>query len=99
MFRWMRRDGLKRAVFVVLALLLVFQGLTLLRRGESSYRNYWGGLVFVPLAIVVGALLLWTATRRSDLLNDRPKGNRVRPSRPWSGDRRRGKRSPPTGPR
>jgi hypothetical protein len=36
----------------------VIGGTAYLARGEWAYPNYWGGVVFVPVAIVVGILML-----------------------------------------
>lgn len=80
MLRWMRGDGLKRATFVALGLLLAFQGVSAMLRGESGYRNYWGGLVFPPVAIGLGLLLVF-ATLRRGLWSRERGGRRGRPRR------------------
>ncbi len=37
---------------------IVLAGVQRLLRGDFFYNNYWGGLVFGPLAIAIGAFCL-----------------------------------------
>jgi hypothetical protein len=62
--RFLRRR--MRAVVVGAAMFLMLSGLASLFTGRVSYHNYWGGLVFAPLTIVLGILLLYIATFRFD---------------------------------
>jgi hypothetical protein len=39
-------------------------GLIWLHRGNFNYQNYWGGVVFAPLPIAVGLLILLAAIFR-----------------------------------
>jgi len=41
------------------AILIIVFGVLSLFRGELNYSNYWGGIVFVPIAILFGVLLLY----------------------------------------
>jgi len=70
-------DNKKREIFgkIVLsffALLLILFGVLHLFRGEMNYPNYWGGVVFAPIAILFGCLLLfvvlfkWKSIEKSD---------------------------------
>jgi hypothetical protein len=42
----------------LLGLALTGMGSASLRRGDLFYENWWGGLVFGPMAIVFGILLM-----------------------------------------
>jgi len=41
-------------------------GLLQMTRGNVSYENYWGGLVFAPFTIFLGALVLYIALFRHE---------------------------------
>ncbi len=49
---------MQRAVVAAISLLLIALGVGTLLNCSLSYKNYWGGLVFAPFAILVGGLLL-----------------------------------------
>ncbi len=61
-----KRRKLKTSQRVGLALIgfgiLAFGALTLLA-GSLHYTNFWGGLVFAPFALVIGALFINFAVR------------------------------------
>ena len=66
MLRWLRRhDRTQIRLFAgFFGVLLVGQGIAVLWLGQQpGGRNYWGGLVFPPLAIVIGLVLLVGAFR------------------------------------
>jgi hypothetical protein len=43
----------------LIALALIATGTFPLLGGELSYKNWWGGLVFAPITIIAGLLLLY----------------------------------------
>jgi hypothetical protein len=49
-----------------IAAFLILYGLAHVVSGRLNYENYWGGLVFAPLTIVVGILLVYIAAFRFD---------------------------------
>ena len=49
---------LLRAIVLLMGLGLLLGGIRALTGGALHYRNYWGGVVFAPLAIVMGGALL-----------------------------------------
>lgn len=69
------RSWFARSVFGVLSLCILFFGtMAILKSPLMSYTNYWGGLVFGPFAIVVGALLIMVAVIFPERLGrDRPR--------------------------
>ena len=48
-----------RAVLILIGLVLIGQGVLSITGGDLNYRNYWGGLVYAPLGILVGAFLIY----------------------------------------
>jgi hypothetical protein len=59
---------LYRLVAVLAGLVLICLGLSALLRGESSYANWFGGLVFAPLAVLFGVFILSCAIFKPDWL-------------------------------
>jgi uncharacterized membrane protein HdeD (DUF308 family) len=47
-----------RALFSVFGLVIISAGVVSLRHGDSSYQNWWGGVVFAPLGIILGVLFI-----------------------------------------
>ncbi len=81
--RWIRRHqgALMRLVPGVLGFALLAQGIGALWLDVPGWPNYWGGLVFPPLAILLGAVFLGVALSGSSLLSRVPKdkdGNPIR---------------------
>ncbi|NCC52459.1 MAG: hypothetical protein EOM20_14745 [Spartobacteria bacterium] len=54
-----KREQFGRAGLGCASVLLITGGLLYLLQSVSFYRNYWGGIVFAPLAILVGMAALW----------------------------------------
>ena len=51
-----------RSMFLLFAIALTLGGLQAVLFGDLHYENYWGGLVFAPLAIVAGVFVMpWLA--------------------------------------
>jgi hypothetical protein len=48
----------QRIMLFLAAVALLTSGLREMLRGDFHYANYWGGVVFAPVAILVGAGLL-----------------------------------------
>jgi len=53
-----RRELLARLGIGFFGVILVMMGLSSIYSGNLNYSNYWGGVVFAPLAIVIGILVL-----------------------------------------
>ena len=72
MLRWMSRHKklLMRLVFGFFGLMLVFQGVAALWLGEIGTKNYWGGLVFPPFAILLGLVVLGGALKGTSIVKD-----------------------------
>jgi len=47
-----------RALFVIFGIMCLAFGLTALKNPTLSYRNWWGGLVFGPFAIIFGLVFI-----------------------------------------
>ena len=65
-----RSIWLGRAVLLFIGLSLVFAGLRALESGDLHYPNYWGGLVFAPLALVLGVAVLLLLVVKWRTLNE-----------------------------
>jgi hypothetical protein len=63
-----QRALLARVVAGLLGSALVAIGLLHIVAGQPHYRNYWGGLVFAPFAILLGGFLIYFGLGRSDAL-------------------------------
>ncbi len=59
-----KQERLVRFTFVFVGLILVLFGAAKLLKGETNYSNYWGELVFAPVAILVGILALYISLFR-----------------------------------
>lgn len=51
---------------------LIGSGLISILQGESNYLNYWGGVVWAPLAIAIGIVLLFAIVFRWNKLQQQP---------------------------
>ena len=59
-----------RTGLIVVALTVIGTGLIpLLSKGEMFYKNWWGGLVFVPLVLIVGGFFLYLVIFKYENLN------------------------------
>ena len=77
-------DRLGRIFFSVIILILLARCVYFLASGELNYRNYWGGVVFVPIAIVIlllFLLVLWKWDKWKKVRSDK-KGRYI----DWPGD-------------
>jgi uncharacterized membrane protein YcjF (UPF0283 family) len=52
----------------LIALAVAATGIRHLLKGDTSYQNWWGGLVFAPLTIIGGILLLYVVIFKWDKL-------------------------------
>jgi len=70
----MNKSNLKniflRAGAILIALAVLSTGLRHLLKGNTSYQNWWGGLVFAPLTIVGGLLLLFIVIFKWDKIRN-----------------------------
>jgi hypothetical protein len=62
--RSLRSPGLRTTFFVGAGLMLIASGVASVWKGEFMYTNYWGGQVFGPLAIMLGAAMLLIVVSR-----------------------------------
>jgi hypothetical protein len=60
---------------------LILCGLAHIVGGRLHYKNYWGGLVFAPLTIAVGVLLLCIAVFRLERFRSAWRDRKGRPVR------------------
>ncbi len=59
-----KQARLIRFSFVFVGLILILFGAATLLKGETNYSNYWRGIVFAPVAILVGILALYISLFR-----------------------------------
>jgi hypothetical protein len=59
-----------RTAFTVFSLVIILFGAGSLFRGHIGYRNWWGGVVFAPFAIIIGTLCLFIAGFRPKLFSN-----------------------------
>ena len=83
MLRTMRRHLglLKRIIPGLVGVVLILQGASALGKSEAAYENYWGGLVYPPVAILLGLVLLALVIWRPLALSKRLQDKRGRPIR------------------
>jgi hypothetical protein len=67
-----------RIVCALVALVALATGLISIAELGWSYRSYWGGLVFAPVLIVIGFLLLYAALFRWNRLTGESSPHRRR---------------------
>lgn len=68
-----------RVLLILISLLIVLLGVGSLLRGDPNYLNWWGGLVFAPIAIVIGLAGLMIGLFGSMTLADKEnKRSRIR---------------------
>jgi hypothetical protein len=72
MMKRTRRSKRGRIAAIVASLFLIALGTATVLEGNLEWRNYWGGLVFAPVAILFGLLLLYAAIFRWDKMNKPP---------------------------
>jgi hypothetical protein len=60
---------------------LIAYGAVHLMRGELSYENYWGGLVFAPAVILIGIVVVYIGLFRHDRLGRAWRDKKGRPVR------------------
>jgi uncharacterized membrane protein len=70
-----------QVICAIFALSLILLGIATLRRGDLNYRNYWGGLVFAPVAIAIGLVFLCMVMFRWRKLSQDPTPLRGRVTR------------------
>ena len=78
------RDFRGRVFFTVMIIVVLARCAYYLVRGDLDYRNYWGGVVFVPVAIPILLLMLlvvWKWGKWKKVRSDK-KGNYIK----WPGD-------------
>jgi hypothetical protein len=78
----LRSERLGRALFMLVALSVPLLGVRTLLKGDLFYSNYWGGLVFGSLAIVIGLLGLYLAVFRWRKLAPPPERLKGRAAHP-----------------
>lgn len=71
--RFWDSSWLARLVLALLGLALVSFALSSLFRGRLTYPNYWGGVVFAPFAIALGAFVLAFVVLQWNKLNERER--------------------------
>jgi hypothetical protein len=68
---WYARPGM----FLV-GLALLSPSLLVLLKGAAFYQNYWGGVAFAPIGVVVGAFAMYLATFGWKALESREKSRK-----------------------
>ncbi len=76
-----KRRLLARLVLSLICFVMIAAGIRAIMTGDLTYKNYWGGVVFGPFAIIVGFVFLYVIIFRWGNL-DRPmtdkKGRKMR---------------------
>ena len=66
------KDLHTRIVLGVFSVIIISMGISAILTGTINYSNFWGGVVFAPIAIIIGTLILiivtfrWNSTVDSD---------------------------------
>jgi len=56
-----------RSVFLLLGLAAIALGVVPVLRGDLFYENWWGGLVFSPIAIILGLVMILGAVFKPNI--------------------------------
>jgi hypothetical protein len=83
------RDKIGRIFLIAFSILLILMGLADIMRGSLGWRNYWGGLLFPPFAILSGLLLIYVAVFRWRKLQEKPGDKKGRVPSTFEDDWRR----------
>ena len=62
-----------RAILALISLVIVMFGAATLFNGKIDYYNLWGGIVFAPIAIIIGSLGLIIAALKPKIFAQPPK--------------------------
>lgn len=54
-----KQDKLGKIFISFFALIIIFYCVASLIKDELNYPNYWGGVVFAPVGIIIGLLVLY----------------------------------------
>ena len=63
------RRKVNRIAVVIAGSILIITGIISIFTGQLHYTNYWGGLVFSPVAILAGILAIYIAIYRPGKMN------------------------------
>jgi formate/nitrite transporter FocA (FNT family) len=80
---------IERLSLIVFAIILISTGVVHIIRGSMGWKNYWGGLVFLPFAVVFGLLLIYVVIFRWRKLQERPRDKKGREPEPFEDDWRK----------
>ena len=58
------RHRIEQFSLIVFSVILMSTGVVHIIRGSMGWKNYWGGLVFPPFAIIFGLLLIYVGIFR-----------------------------------
>jgi hypothetical protein len=83
------RNSIGRFCLISFAILLIFTGVAHILLGSLGWKNYWGGLVFPPFAMLFGLLLVYVAIFRWRKLQERPGDKKGRVPDTFKGDWRK----------
>jgi len=61
---------------VLLVAVLALTAVTAITSGQLGWRNYWGGLVYPPLALLAAALCALAIIKRRDISERHPRRRR-----------------------
>jgi len=54
-----RKEILSKIFLTFISLLMLFYSITTMLNDGMNYSNYWGGVVFAPIGIVISLLVLY----------------------------------------
>jgi hypothetical protein len=79
--KMLRPRRLNWVIFALFAFCLIFKGIGALLKGDLGYGNYWGGLVFAPMAIAIGLFSFYIMLFRWRKFSQQPKQLKGRAAR------------------
>ncbi len=65
------KNAFRRIVLILISLILLGTGINSTFSLWPFYRNYWGGIIYGPIAIAVGFLVLYIGIFRASKLNEK----------------------------
>ena len=74
----LKSTGFQRAVVAVISCVFITLGVGTLFNHAVQYRNWWGGVVFAPFAILIGVGMLVIAILRPKAFTPKKSKSRIR---------------------
>jgi hypothetical protein len=65
-----KRESIGKVFLILISIILILFGIGKLLKGDLNYSNYWGGVVFAPIAIIIGIILIFVVLFSKNLIKN-----------------------------